>query len=95
MASVTRFLARRLKLRVSAAKSAVDRPAARAFLGLSFMGGQTPKRRIAPQALAWFKARVREMTRRTRRVSLARLVAELSRYSWGGGATLASAKPRR
>ena len=83
MASVTRFLARRLKLRVNAAKSAVDRPAARAFLGFSFTEGQTPKRRIAPQALVRFKARVREMTRGTRRVSLARIVAELSRYLLG------------
>ena len=83
MASVTRFLAQRLKLRVNAAKSAVDRPAARAFLGFSFTGGQALKRRIAPQALARFKARIRELTRRTRRVSLARLVAELSRYLLG------------
>ena len=86
MASVTRFLGRRLKLRVNAAKSAVDRPAARTFLGFSFTGGPTLKRRIAPQALARFKVRVREMTRRTRSVSLARLVAELSRYlvGWRG-----------
>ena len=83
MASVTRFLGRRLKLRVNAAKSAVDRPAARAFLGFSFTGGPTLKRRIAPTALIRFKARVREMTRRTRRVSLARIVVELSRYLLG------------
>ena len=86
MASVTRFLARRLKLRVNAAKSAVDRPAIRAFLGFSFTSRRPLKRRIAPQALARFKARVREITRRTKRVSLARLVAELSRYlvGWRG-----------
>ncbi len=83
MASVTRFLARRLKLRVNAAKSTVDRPAVRAFLGFSFTDGQTLKRRIAPQALARFKAWVRKMTRRTRRVSLTRLVAELSCYLLG------------
>ena len=86
MASVTRFLAWRLKLRVNADKSAVDRPSARAFLGFSFTAGWTTKRRIAPQALARFRARVREMTRRTRSVSLTRLVAELSRYlvGWRG-----------
>ena len=86
MASVTRFLARRLKLTVNAAKSAVDRPAVRAFLGFSFTSRRPLKRRIAPQALARFKARVREIARRTRRVSLARLVAELSRYlvGWRG-----------
>ena len=86
MASVTRFLVRRLKLKVNADKSAVDRPSARAFLGFSFTAARATKRRIAPQALARFKARVREMTRRTRSVSLARLVAELSRYlvGWRG-----------
>ena len=86
MASVTRFLARRLKLTVNADKSAVDRPAARAFLGLSFTSGPEVKRRIAPQALSRFKARVRDLTRRTKSVSLAHLVAELSRYlvGWRG-----------
>ena len=86
MASVTRFLARRLKLKVNADKSAVDRPAVRAFLGFSFTGGQRPKRRIAPQALARFKVRVRKMTRGTRGVRVAHLVAELSRYlvGWRG-----------
>ena len=86
MASVTRFLARRLKLKVNADKSAVDRPSARAFLGFSFTAGQATKRRIAPQALVRFKARVREMTRCTRGVSLVRHVRELSRYlvGWRG-----------
>ena len=83
MASVTAFLARRLKLRVNTTKSAVDRPAVRAFLGFSFTGGRSPKRRIAPQALARFRLRVRKMTRRTRGVSLARLVEDLSRYLTG------------
>ncbi len=86
MASVTDFLARRLKLTVNTGKSAVDPPAARAFLGFSFTGGQMPRRRIAPQALARFRARVREMTRCTKSVSLAHLVTELSRYlaGWRG-----------
>ena len=86
MASVTRFLARRLKLTVNADKSAVNRPAVRAFLGFSFTAGWAAKRRIAPQALARFKARVREMTRCTKSVSLTRLVTELSRYlvGWRG-----------
>jgi len=86
MASVTRFLVRRLKLKVNTDKSAVDRPAVRVFLGFSFTGGHTPKRRIAPQALARFKTRVREMTRCTKSVSLTRLVTELSRYlvGWRG-----------
>ena len=86
MASVTDFLARRLKLTVNAAKSAVDRPAARAFLGFSFTAGPTPQRVISPKALARFKVRVRELTRRTKRVRFTRLVEELSRYlvGWRG-----------
>ena len=86
MASVTRFLARRLTLKVNADKSAVDRQAMRAFLGFSFTAGWATKRRIAPQALGRFKARVGEMTRCTKSVSLTRLVTELSRYlvRWRG-----------
>ena len=86
MASVTNFLARRLKLTVNAAKSAVDRPAARAFLAFSFTAGPTPQRVISPKALARFKVRVRALTRRTKRVRFTRLVAELSRYlvGWRG-----------
>ena len=86
MANVTRFLARRLKLTVNADKSAVDRPVARAFLGFSFTIRRMPRRRIAPRALVRCKARVGEMTRGNRNVSLVRLVAELSRYlvRWRG-----------
>jgi RNA-directed DNA polymerase len=45
-----------------------------------------PRRRIAPQALARFKSRVRELTRRTRGAGLAQIVEELSRYlvGWRG-----------
>ncbi len=44
------------------------------------------RRRIAPQALTRFKARVRELTRRTRGRSLAQIVKELSVYliGWRG-----------
>ena len=86
MASVTDFLARRLKLTVNAAKSAVDRPSARAFLSFSFTAGPTPQRVVSPKALARFKVRVRELTRRTKRVSFTHLVEELSRYlvGWRG-----------
>ena len=52
MVGVTGLLARQFKLTVDAGESAVDRPLARAFLGFSFTGGQTSRRRIAPQALA-------------------------------------------
>jgi RNA-directed DNA polymerase len=85
MASVAGFLARRLKLRLNQAKSAVAVPWQRKFLGFSFTSG-TPRRRIAPQALARFKSRVRELTRRTRGASLKQIIGEVSRYlvGWRG-----------
>ncbi|MGZ3573530.1 MAG: group II intron maturase-specific domain-containing protein [Gemmatimonadaceae bacterium] len=86
MAGIERFLEKRLKLKVNTAKSAVAKPSVRKFLGFSFTGGREPRRRIAPQALARFKARVRELTRRTRGQSLAQIVKELSVYliGWRG-----------
>jgi RNA-directed DNA polymerase len=86
MAGIEKFLAKHLKLKVNKTKSAVAKPSARKFLGFSFIGGKEPRRRIAPQALARFKARVRELTRRTRGQSLAQTVKELSVYliGWRG-----------
>lgn len=83
MASVTCFLTTRLKLKVNEAKSAVARPWERKFLGFSFTRGKAPKRRIAPKALDRFKAKVRELTRRTRGISLDQMVTNLSRYLQG------------
>src|SRR5215216_1053079 len=86
MAGVTRFLERRLKLKVNREKSAVARPVERTFLEFSLTAGRPPKRRIAPRALARFKGRVRELTRRTGGKSLEQSVQELSRYlvGWRG-----------
>ena len=86
MEGVERFLAKRLKLVVNAAKSAVDRPARRSFLGFSFTPGATPKRRVAPKALTRFKERVRELTRCVKSVSIDQLIKELSSYlvGWRG-----------
>ena len=83
MASLTAFITRRLKLQVNAQKSAVARPAQRKFLGFSFTAHKEPKRRIAPKALERFKQRSRELTSRTRGVSIARMVEELATYLRG------------
>lgn len=86
MAGIEQFLARRLKLKVNRAKSAVARPRVRKFLGFSFTSGKEPRGRIAPQAIDRFKARVRGLTRRTRGASLPQIVKELSVYliGWRG-----------
>jgi RNA-directed DNA polymerase len=86
MASVERFLTHRLKLRVNAAKSAVDQPEGRQFLGFSFKIGPVPKRRIAPPALNRFKERVRGLTRRGCGASLDAVINSLAPYliGWRG-----------
>jgi RNA-directed DNA polymerase len=86
MAGIEQFLAKRLKLKVNKAKSAVAKPSIRKFLGFSFTSGEQPRRRIAPQAIDRFKARVRELTRRTGGRSLGQVAKELSCYliGWRG-----------
>jgi RNA-directed DNA polymerase len=81
MQSVTGFIRRRLKLKVNETKSAVARPQERKFLGFSFTG--RGKRRIAPKALLRCKRRVRELTRRTRGISLKQMTSELAEYLRG------------
>jgi RNA-directed DNA polymerase len=66
MASLTRFIERRLKLQVNTQKSAVARPWQRSFLGFKVTDEEQPRRRIAEKALARFKDRVRDLTRRHR-----------------------------
>lgn len=84
MASVSRFITQRLKLQVNERKRAVDRLQNRSFLGFSFTGGNKPNRRkIAPKALKRFKARVRELTRRSQGRSLGHVIATLSTYLRG------------
>jgi RNA-directed DNA polymerase len=85
MASVSRFLTGKLRLTVNEAKSAVARPEERKFLGFS-IANDGSERRIAPKALATFKTRIREMTRRTRGISLPRVIEELTPYliGWRG-----------
>jgi len=83
MSSVTRLLTTKLKLRVNREKSAVARPWERKFLGFSFTNHKQPKRRLAPKAVARFKERVRELTSRTRGISIVRMVHDLAEYLRG------------
>jgi RNA-directed DNA polymerase len=86
MESISQFITKKLKLKVNRDKSAVGRPQERKFLGFRFTAGRVPKRGIAPQARRRFKGRIREITRRSRGVSLEWMVEDLSRYlrGWRG-----------
>jgi len=85
MASVGRFLTMKLRLTVNEAKSAVARPEEGKFLGFS-ISNDGSERRIAPKALDKFKTLIRDMTRRTRGISLPQLIKELKPYliGWRG-----------
>lgn len=83
LASLSRFLTNRLKLRVNQQKSAVGLGATRTFLGFSFTAAREPKRRIAPSAIRRFKRRIRGVTRRMRGVSIARMARDLTLYLRG------------
>ena len=86
MTSLTRFIEGRLKLQINAQKSAVARPWQRSFLGFTLTNDPQPRRRIADKAVARFKDRVRDLTRRHRGVSLDRMISDLNPLlrGWAG-----------
>jgi len=61
--SISRYLEKRLKLNVNEAKSAVDRPWRRQFLGFTF--SRQLNRRISEKTIQRFKEKIRAMTGRT------------------------------
>ena len=86
MASLTRFIERRLKLQINTEKSAVARPWHRSFLGFTVKDDPAFRRCIADKAVTRFKDRVRELTRRHRGVSLEKMIADLNPFvrGWAG-----------
>jgi RNA-directed DNA polymerase len=86
MRGISAFITRRLKLKVNESKSAVARTEERKFLGFSISNRNTCKRCIAPKALLRYKLNVRELTRRTRGISVDQMVKELASYlrGWKG-----------
>jgi len=83
MKSLTRFIQTKLKLKVNESKSAVAEPWERKFLGFRFTRTAPPRRCIAPKAVERFKERVRELTSRTRGISIERMAEELAEYLRG------------
>jgi RNA-directed DNA polymerase len=84
MQSISKFITQKLKLKVNSAKSAVGKPKDRKFLGYSFSSKASGvKKRIAPKALEKFKRKVRELTKRTTRISLKSMLYRLTLYIRG------------
>ena len=77
LASLTRFVETRLKLKVNTEKSAVDRPWNRKFLGYSMTIHRHPLLKVAPESLQRFKDKIRVLCRRGRGRNLRRFIDEL------------------
>jgi RNA-directed DNA polymerase len=84
MASVTKFLEARLKLRVNRGKSAVARVEERKFLGYRLLSDG--RLTIAPKSLEQAKERIREITSRNRGIGFARMIEELNSFLRGWSA---------
>lgn len=74
--SVTLFLNKRLKLKVNEAKSAVDRPWRRKFLGYTMTMDKEPRLRASVQSIRKLKDALRAIFRRGRGRNIGRLITE-------------------
>jgi RNA-directed DNA polymerase len=83
MASVTEFLAKRLRLKVNLEKSAVARPWTRKFLGYSMTWHKQPRLKVADASVDRLKAKVRVIFREGRGRSLSQVIKELNQLLRG------------
>lgn len=77
MASLERFLEKRLRLQINRDKSAVARPWVRKFLGYSVTVDRKTKLKVASQSIQRLKTKLRLLFRRGRGRYLGRVVREL------------------
>ena len=76
MASITRFLWCRLKLRVNRDKSAVDRPWKRKFLGYGMTWHKRPRLTVAPESVKRLRGKLRQQFRLGRGRNLRQFIQE-------------------
>ena len=94
MASLTHFLESKLRLKVNRAKSAVDRPWKRKFLGYTVTNHRSPRLKPAPQSVQRAKDRIREITHKGRGRNILRVIKEINQFTrgWVGYFRLATVK---
>ncbi|WHE07388.1 group II intron reverse transcriptase/maturase [Thermoanaerobacterium thermosaccharolyticum] len=84
MKSIKKFIETKLKLKVNEAKSAVDRPWKRKFLGFSFYIKENKVRiRIHEKSIKRFKEKVREITNRNKGISMGYRIRRLNQITTG------------
>ena len=83
MASLGRFLEKRLRLKINREKSAVGRPWERKFLGYSVWMNRTPRLKVAPNSVQRLKARLRALLHEGQGRNLKTVILGLSRVIRG------------
>ena len=84
MESISRFIEKKLRLKVNKEKSAIGHPWERKYLGFCVTNSRTnPKIRIHWKTIKRFKERVREITARRRGRSLKQVIGELREFMNG------------
>ncbi len=84
MESVSRFIEKKLRLKINRQKSAVGRPWDRKYLGFCMTNSRkAPKIRIHWKTIKRFKERVREITARRRGRSISQVIRELNTFTRG------------
>jgi RNA-directed DNA polymerase len=78
MASITKFLLEKLRLRVNREKSAVGRPWKRKFLGYSLTANREPRLKAAAESVKRLKKKIKEHMRRGRGRKLRTVIEDLN-----------------
>jgi RNA-directed DNA polymerase len=83
LASLTHFLEAKLRLKVNRAKSAVDRPWKRKFLGDTGTNQRAPRLKPALESIKRAKARIRQITHQGRGRNIRQVIQEINRFTRG------------
>lgn len=77
MESISRFVEKRLRLKVNREKSAVDRPWRRDVLGYTMTWHRQPKLKVSADSIQRIKGKIRELMGKARGCSLTKVIGEL------------------
>ena len=94
MESVRQFLEKRLRLKLNADKSAVDRPWKRKFLGYSMTADKTPRLKVALESEKRLRENLRVIFKRGRGRSVRQVIEDMKRLlvGWSNYFKLAEVK---
>jgi len=74
--SISKFIEKKLRLKVNREKSAIDRPWKRTFLGYSFTAHKEPRLRIPKETIQRFKLKCKQLFRQGRGRNLGKFINE-------------------